>query len=448
MPYVYSAWPSWRVFVVSVTLLPLLVRCGRLERSLAGSRNLGERSRWLALRGGDAESKKKYKAIQVQIIHRHGDRTPITTMKDSDYWASQLISLELLDKIAEGTTIIRREVLSHKARGQGPFGKLTQLGLFQLIDVGTTLKNELCENGLASDELYDGAIFSPDRPLHPNRIRVMCTDFPRTIQSVQGLLVGLFPDGLPKPVEIDCRHTSWMIPDPQPRRSEEQEQLEIELAKRPHMLEREEEMRPLAIRCTDALRGILGDGAFSMAFGVGEHVDGNEAENQRVLPWAQLAEVTTCLKVRDLLSGYITKEDQEAISAHCAWRWFESLRNPRLGYLATHRFTHTILHSMRHADTEPPMIIYSGHDSTLIGLFCAFRLEQPSVWPEYGSYLKLELLEVSSADDANEEKDYVVRFYLNGNLLRSKWHGELREETPLHQLSHYISTEGSAKASS
>jgi hypothetical protein len=239
-----------------------------------------------------------------------------------------------------------------------------------------------------------------------------------------------------------------MIPDPQPRRSDEQQQLEIELAKSPHLLEREEEMRPLAIRCTDALRPILGEEAFSMGFGIGEDVEANVAENQRVLPWAQLAEVTTCLRARDLLPDAITKEDQEAISAHSAWRWFESLRNPRLIYLAMHHFAHTILHTMRHAETEPPMIVYSAHDSTLIGLLCAFRLEQPSIWPEYGSYLKLELLEVSSVvDGIDGDKDYVVRFYLNGNLLRSKWHGELRDEIPLHQLSHYITTEGAVKSS-
>jgi hypothetical protein len=96
-------------------------------------------------------------------------------MQDSDYWASQLISPELLDKIAEGTNVNRREVLSHKANGQGPFGKLTQLGLFQLIHVGTTLKNELCGSGVASDESHEGTIFGPDRPLHTSRIRVICT---------------------------------------------------------------------------------------------------------------------------------------------------------------------------------------------------------------------------------------------------------------------------------
>ena len=78
---------------------------------------------------------------------------------------------------------------------------------------------------------------------------------------------------------------------------------------------------------------------------------------------------------------------------------------------------------MRHHEAEPALVIYSAHDSTLIALLCAFRLEQPSVWSETGSYLKMELLEVTTIsdkeDNAIDEKYYCVRFYLNGNLLCS-----------------------------
>jgi acid phosphatase len=411
----------------------------------------------LSIRGGDEAPRKKYRAIQVQILHRHGDRTPITPLTHEDFWASTLVAPDLLAKIEEGTNCIRREALVHKAHGRGPFGKLTQLGLFQMIDVGTTLREELCSDSDsdsdcdfkpdANGDLYHSSLWNPSRPLHSKDIRILCTDFPRTIQSVQGLLVGFFPDGLEETIEIDCSHTSWMIPDPQPRRNQEQEELEAQLASRPHMLEREADMLPLAIRCTDAVRHMLGEGAFGMAFGIGEDNNSNQPDEGRVLPWAQLAEITKCLQVRNLLPESITAEDQEALSAHCAWRWFESLHHPRLSYLAMHKFTHTILHSMNHHDTEPILTIYSAHDSSLIALMCAFRLEQPSVWPEYGSYLKMELLEVTSADQGEGEEEYVVRFYLNGSLLRSQWHGELREEISLSKLSHYISTEGAVKAS-
>jgi hypothetical protein len=60
------------------------------------------------------------------------------------------------------------------------------------------------------------------------------------------------------------------------------------------------------------------------------------------------------------------------------------------------------------------MILYSAHDSTLIGLICAMKLEQPVSWPEYGSYIMVELLEVTDSSDGdavhNRNTDLFVRF--------------------------------------
>jgi acid phosphatase len=378
----------------------------------------------------------------------------------------------MLTKVAKGTNVIHNEQVSstasggsshHIAKGRGPFGKLTTVGLLQMIDVGTRIKEELEER-----TAWSSAVAADDEnekfQLRPDRIKIFSTDFDRTIQSAQGVLVGFFPEGPAETIDIDCRHTtSWMIPDPQPRRTSEQVELETELANRPHILEREMEMKPLAVRCTQALRPILGDDAFKMSYGVGEEErkdDDDGAGGTRHLSWAQLSEITNCLALRNMLPDGLTKEDQEATSSYCAWKWFESLRNPRLAYLSMHHFTHTIVHGMKDCENEPPVILFSCHDSSLIGLLCAFHLEQPSVWPEYGSVLKIELLEKvskhphaapedkhdpgggngSSTSNATKPADRVVRFYLNGELLRSMWHGHLREEISLNKLAHYTST--------
>lgn len=435
--------PLHKLFVLAMFLLSSFGQ-GSKSITLKASRRIS------SIRGGAAQAKQKYRVVQVQLIHRHGDRTPITTLKDEEFWRSTLISSAMLDKISQGTEIIRRHKTdSHSARGKGPFGKLTQLGLLQMVNVGACLREELCadeEDEFELDDtgnLYHGGLWSSARPLSAKDIKIMCTDFPRTIQSVQGVLVGLFPDGLKETMHIDCRHTSWMIPDPQPRRSKEQEQLEIELTRRPHMLEREIDMFPLAVRCTAALESLLGEGAFGLSFGV----DGTKPDGREVLTWAQLSEITCCLKVRDRLPDQITPEDQDALSSYLAWRWFESLRHPRLIYLAMHKFAHEIVRTMIHNDDEPLLTIYSAHDSTLVGLLCAFRLEQPIVWPDYGSSLKVELLESANADGEDlAENDYVVRFYLNGQLLRSQWHGELRDQVPLSKLSQFIATEGAVQS--
>jgi len=84
----------------------------------------------------------------------------------------------------------------------------------------------------------------------------------------------------------------------------------------------------------------------------------------------------------------------------------------------------------------PWLHIYSAHDSTLVGLLCAFQLESPAQWPGYASYLKVELIKVETVTDEEEkelEKDeteatnsnsnsvrHYVRFSLNGEILPSR----------------------------
>lgn len=402
-------------------------------------------------------SPKICRTLQVQIIHRHGDRTPITPLKDEEFWARTLVPQETLDKISSNTNLVQdiKPGKQHTAGGRGPFGKLTELGLLQLIKVGNKLRDELVTDQQDHEIVDDRGnrhfphVYHPQRPLHPSNIRVFSTDFPRTIQSVQGLLVGLFPDGSDTSIPIDVRSTtSWMIPDPQPRRSLQQHDLEQALSKRPHILAKEQEMFPLAARATKALHDMLASDAHEFAFGVTAELSDDADASIEVEPlgWNQLAEITKCLAVRDMLPDGISVEDQEAISQHAAWRWFENMRDARLAFLAMNTMTTKQVEFMLRHESEPPVTIWSGHDSTLIGLLCAYQLEQPAVWPEYGSYIKIELLEVSDMEGMGE-KEYFVRFSLNGEMLRSQWDGELKEMIPLAALEEKIRTEGAIAAS-
>jgi hypothetical protein len=127
------------------------------------------------------------------------------------------------------------------------------------------------------------------------------------VQSVQGLLVDFFPEGPGETIEIDFGHTNWMILKPQPQRSQEQEELEIQLANQPHMLECNSKMLPLEVRCANAVEHLLEEGSSDMAFGAGEDKhDAGKPIEERVLPWARLAEIKRGLKVRNMLPGSIT----------------------------------------------------------------------------------------------------------------------------------------------
>jgi hypothetical protein len=397
-------------------------------------------------------SPKIYRTVQVQIVHRHGDRTPITPLKDEEFWFGTLVPPETLEKISSNTHLVQDSQANlHTAGGRGPFGKLTELGLLQLIKVGSKLRDELVTDQLDHEIVDDKGnrhfphVYHPQRPLDPSNIRVFSTNFPRTIQSVQGLLVGMFPDSTDQSIPIDVRHTSMMVPDPQPRQTVEQHDLEYALSTRPHILDKEREMFPLAARATKALHDSLAADAHDFSFGVSaEHEDASI--EVKPLGWNQLAEITKCLAVRDILPDGISLEDQEAISQHAAWRWFENMRNVRLAFLAMNTMTTKQVEYMLCHESGPPVTIWSAHDSTLIGLLCAYRLEMPAVWPEYGSYIKIELLEVSDVEGLGE-KEYVVRFSLNGEILRSQWDGELQEMIPLAALNEKLRTEGAVASS-
>lgn len=67
------------------------------------------------------------------------------------------------------------------------------------------------------------------------------------------------------------------------------------------------------------------------------------------------------------------------------------------------------------------VVAYSAHDSTLIGLLRALRLEQRGQRPGYTSCFKIELLQVTPRDKENnsdDEPQYWVRCSLNNERLK------------------------------
>uniref|UniRef100_A0A7S2K0L1 Acid phosphatase n=2 Tax=Leptocylindrus danicus TaxID=163516 RepID=A0A7S2K0L1_9STRA len=89
-----------------------------------------------------------------------------------------------------------------------------------------------------------------------------------------------------------------------------------------------------------------------------------------------------------------------------------------------------------------PLHIYSAHDSTLIGLMCALRLEQPSQWPEYASALKIEIFEVECEEENNSSGFKRIRRYcrfsLNDTILSCTVGGASSEAVCLDELSSVL----------
>lgn len=405
----------------------------------------------------DSSKKKIVRRLQAQVVCRHGDRSPITAQKDEAFWTKELIPPETMTQMAENVMVLREEgSTTHKANGRGPFGKLTGIGLQQMVDLGTLLREEL--ESTSSDEvakvdangdtLYP-CIWTPQQPLTPETVNVVSTGLERAIQSAQGLVMGLLPGDRRNGITIDARHANQqlLLPDPQPRNTQEQADLEDQLALRPHLQDKEDELLPLAIRVTKALHPLLAADAHEAQFGAKQvrrtqpHEESIEIEP---LAWNQLGEITKCLSCRPgmLEKVGIAQEDHHAVVQHAAWRWFETFRHPRLAFLSMNGQCLKMLEIATNHDKEPPMTLYSAHDSTLIGLLCAFKLEQPVAWPEYGSFLMMELLEVTEGDT----KELYIRFSLCGELLRLMWQeeGEPYDMMPLSTLMEKLKNEGKA----
>jgi acid phosphatase len=440
--------------------------------------------------------------LHVQVVHRHGDRSPITPLQNERYWETEVqAAAQQLQTLSPHFHVVTDDVVkSHKANGRGPFGKLTQTGLQQMIQLGQTLRQALFpENTRANHTRTDDVGDSSEHPesvtdcdktittIDPYirktpptslDVQVISTSFTRAIESAQGVIDGLLAltetssinnnqnnkvdNNVPK-IFIDARHTVRLLPDPQPRETVEQAMLEDVLATRPHLQMVEEELLPLAVRVSTVLRPLLAADAHEAVFGAKQVLShaSDESIEEVPLAWNQLAEIIKCLAIRkNMLPTGITSDDLHQVVQHAAWRWFESFRHPRLAYLGMHEQVQHMLHVCQTfvqnyvlqyqrnnqsgkstritppPPPPPPLVLYSAHDSTLIGLLCALKLEQPVAWPEYGSYLMMELWQVVVPEDIpqednphtdNAEQDIYSTFYLqfslNGKLLRSCWEG-------------------------
>ena len=175
---------------------------------------------------------------QLQVIHRHGDRTPITPLADRTFWSSILPSEAELASLEDGTTVLRPSgSVPHPAAGDGLFGTLSLRGVQMMREVGAELRRTY------------PSLLHEDPPLSADDMRVHSTDFPRTVQSVQALLQGLSPlEQRGDPIAIDCMLSDQMIPDPVPRATEEQAAREAAVMCSDAVICHAAEVEPLRLR--------------------------------------------------------------------------------------------------------------------------------------------------------------------------------------------------------
>jgi hypothetical protein len=153
----------------------------------------------------------------VQLIHRHGDRSPITKLGPSErsLWLAQLPRAEAVRAVQRGTAVVldRPEYVDqHPGGGDCVFGQLTTRGMQQMQQAGEECRRSLlAAGGAPAIALEQGDV---------GKIAVTCTEFNRTLRSVQALLQGLVLGHLPQQttaVTVGTRGTDLLLPDPEPR---------------------------------------------------------------------------------------------------------------------------------------------------------------------------------------------------------------------------------------
>ncbi|KAL7995308.1 putative histidine phosphatase superfamily, clade-2, histidine acid phosphatase active [Plasmopara halstedii] len=142
----------------------------------------------------------------VLVLFRHGDRSPISrnvstkvkmTQIDTEFWASRLADLSVVDALNSGTQVVTfhngrcseescygqdfKMPPPPKQGGRWPCGQLTAKGIDMMKKKGECLR-----------ERYKNLLNHMEDPTQ--QVYVESTNIRRTIRSAQSLLAGLFPD--------------------------------------------------------------------------------------------------------------------------------------------------------------------------------------------------------------------------------------------------------------
>lgn len=338
-----------------------------------------------------------YALQQVIIVHRHGDRAQIArsigpkypeSTSIADIWRTKLptsSSLAAMASVAQSTysvtaitqglptekmkeNTLAEELYAGEDMANSPYAQLTEIGAQQLMSVGRELRRR-----------YLGAHgFSFELAEAPSNIYARSTNMCRTLQSLRSLLAGLFAVDSTAPSAL---HSSTGL----------------KISTRPKS---QEVMFPTADGPCESMverRNII----FPPNF-MEQNLEGYSPLEAKVkaalgysdkVGWLAVKEILTCSKVHGIpFPEGLTADDEKSISRLAGWMWGALYKDKTLNRLAIGRFLTELLDDILVNHKDKKMLIYSGHDSTLVPVLCALDCYDDK-WPPYASYLSLEIVE-------------------------------------------------------
>ncbi|GAB9471774.1 Histidine acid phosphatase [Globisporangium polare] len=367
----------------------------------------------------------------VLLFHRHGDRTPVLTKigdkwqmtpEELAFWETKAASKETLAQLERAGVAVGADPSlpppPPSKRGYSyPLGELTQKGVDHMRGKGKKLK-----------ERYGHLVAENTDSESNNHVYVLSSSVPRTVQSVQCLLHGMFHDDDDKDANLD--DTKVVIETTKPTfhiRTYERNVLapnhslrvfmEIEAIVSDDVEKRaqqdKDEMAKLALHLRETL-------------GISPDV---------TLPWTAIRDGLTCRIAHDVpLPEGITQEMVDQISAYDTWLWYRLYEKKEFCFKAFKYGVREVYEHLKKVVTEnprpaPKLSFFSAHDNSIVALVSALQLQVGSELPEYGTIVAFEIYE-----DALSHAHYVKVLFEDREVAFAG-----HEHDPLCRFEHFES---------
>ncbi|KAF0698464.1 Aste57867_10924 [Aphanomyces stellatus] len=310
----------------------------------------------------------------VQVLHRHGDRSPLhNVFTGSDRHSAA----------AQEETALWQPKLSQHIDGSPIFGELTTTGVEQMQARGSALRQHVLAQG-----------WTLDAPT----LHVQSTHYMRTQRSVHALISTLAPNVEAPAIDILPPHLDFInaYNDHGPAVA----RLKAQLA---------DAHTPLAAR--EAAMAPVKEALM-------RHLPLFEAHPER-FTWMNAADYFVCRRAHGLPLVPHTEDLADTTIDHLSFRFSNFYTHPPILHYVASRLVDQLvarMHDVIHAvDTSPPkeqVCIYSGHDVSVLAFLYARMgaAVDASYWPDYSTAITVELYQ-------GDDKQWQVQTTLDGQSL-------------------------------
>ncbi|KAN0000416.1 hypothetical protein ACTFIZ_000864 [Dictyostelium cf. discoideum] len=361
--------------------------------------------KFLALRSTkvplDEYSPENYQLKFVQIITRHGRRTPESKRYPLTMWTCNSLDQLITNK--------------DTSRPDCNMGQLTVLGIVDQINVGKAYRNLFINNLHFLDPQYN-----------KDQIFIRSSNRERTISSGRSFMHGLYGGSFADDQEKSPNHSSFLILDEKdenmyPRSSPKYNFLKSLLKK--HKVVVEENEKSQLKEFTEKIKNIFEDSKFETAFYVPSWRS-----------YAGLVNSFDCFRNNGLpLPKGFTKDIIQRMYEESAKEFKNARLFPELSILGIGRFVNDLTKQMYLKSVNDPSVkdlklsLYSGHDTTLAALLVAYDMYEDKVHPVTSSALEYLLFQ-----DKNYKEPEVVTKSNEKELIDHQYVKVIFNHKPIH----------------